>query len=237
MTLRIGKNRRGMRSFVFLKKIFFSLFLFYACSDAPKPPPELKWVEKGLPPSTDQSYLIVSSKSNGDIPDWTNIYLNSGISGIELIAQYKNSYVFIKEVKGHFFTPLLQWLNNFSLEREFPRLVAERIQLRFTKNIKTYPDAEYGGFFESAVKAFSNARYESAVKEDDFWIEKNIFQENGAETQIKEFSFFVLITIDKKLLKSQIDAILDPLTPDDKLSTKAQIRSVQYIKEHFFEGF
>lgn len=220
-----------------MKKLLYLLiiFNFIACKDAPKPPPELEW-SAPQPFSLDQSYLIVNGKNKDEIPDWVRMYLNSGERILEAFPQYQNSYVFVKEVQGSYIEPLKQWLAHFSLERDSPRLIAARAEARFLKSVITYPDTKYGDYFELAVKKLSDLRYDSIKKEDDFWIEKYIYKENGEDTQKNVFSFLVLITADKNSLQEQINAALSsvPIPPQ---ASREQITSIQSIKDNFFVSF
>jgi hypothetical protein len=211
------------------------IFFITACKAAPKPPPELPWSAPAKA-VLEQSYFIVDGKNKGGLADWVSIYLNSGTGALETLSQYGDKFVFVKEVSGAYFNPLMQWLARFSLDRDFPRILAERAESCFMKNAATYPDAEYGGFFELAIKAFSDAHYDSLEKEDDFWIEKYIYHENGADAQRNEFSFFVLITADKTALKAQINAILSGVQPPQNTS-KSQLASIESLKTSFFEYF
>ena len=130
-------------------------------------------------------------------------------------------------------------VGSFSAARDVPSLVASRAQNRLAGRVNANPDVVYGGFFEAAVKAFSDADYEGVVREDDFWVYRQISTDDpvlDVETDVKEYVFLVLFSIDKSSLVSQINAILNAVPSNPPLS-KDQAAAVSRVKEAFFTNF
>jgi hypothetical protein len=175
------------------------------------------------------------SKKSDTVPTWAEAYLAGGVRAVERLSAYRNAYVFIKENKGNNPATLKQWTERFLVERDFPRMVARRAQNRLERNITTYPDNEYGVFFENAVKAFSDARYENAVRFDDFWVKKPVVAEDGGEDR-HEYLFLIMVIIEKRKLTDQINAILStiPLIPQP---TNSQLNAISHVRATFFTGF
>jgi hypothetical protein len=94
-----------------------------------------------------------------------------------------------------------------------------------------YPDDEYGEFFETLVRKASDAVYTGAIKEDTFWI-KQWDNALGRERYV----FFVLVTMEKSGLQTQIRALLAEIRPIVP-PTREQTASINRLKETFFEGF
>ncbi|MDR0557542.1 MAG: hypothetical protein LBG43_06710 [Treponema sp.] len=207
----------------------------FSCATPEKPPAQLTWNPPPAPAPSIQTASVMSQKSDS-FPEWAQAYLAGGLRRVERLYAYRNAYVFIKENKGNNEPALRQWASYFSVEREFSRMVAKRVQNRLERNVKTYPDYEYGVFFENAVKAFSDARYEHAVRLDDFWFERLISVEDGVEVNRREFLFLIMVVIEKKTLVEQINAIFPtiPLIPEP---TGAQLDAISHVKNTFFTGF
>jgi hypothetical protein len=202
-------------------------------------PPELP-IQWTPPPQVEviQLYQIIDYKTKAlgeEIPEWVNRYESEGIPGIEGLPQYDDTYIFISELEGSNFNALQQWTSGFVLSKDFSRLVASRIQSRITKTVGTYPDGEYGRFFETLIKAASNAVYSGAVQEGDFWVLKQYFKEDGVSPDREVYNFLILVSMNKTILKLQINEILSTLGPIPL--TKAQTVSVNRLKETFFDSF
>lgn len=170
-----------------------------------------------------------------EMPAWLDVYLEKGLRGLESLAEYRQKYVFVAQNSGTNSRLLKQWAENFSPAQDFARLAAARIEARLSAAATAYPDDEYGLFFEMAVKAASDNAYQGAVKEDDYWILRRY--PGGEETGIREsFEFFILVSIDKSLFESQVNAILNRLNPAPPAG-KEQTEAFNRVKENFFDGF
>ncbi|MDR2397887.1 MAG: hypothetical protein LBD74_03895 [Spirochaetaceae bacterium] len=183
-------------------------------------------------------YQIIDFKDNhrgGDIPEWVHRYERQGISGVEGLAEYANDYIFISELEGTSFKALQQWSSGFVPAKDLSRLVASRIQERVTQRVSTYPEGEYGRFFEAFIRAASDAVYSGAVQVGDFWVLKEYFQEDGVTPDREVYNFLILIRIDKTVLRKSIQEILASLGPMSL--TKAQTQAVNRLKETFFDFF
>ncbi|MDR2632381.1 MAG: hypothetical protein LBC51_01990 [Treponema sp.] len=202
-------------------------------------PPELPvpWIPP-QPAGVIQLYQVLDYKTQAlgkDIPEWVNRYESEGIPGIEKLPQYEDTYMFISEIEGANFQALQQWTSGFDLSKDFSRLVASRIQDRMTKSAASYPEAEYGRFFEALIKAAHNTMYTGGFQADDFWVLKQYFQEDGVTPHRNVYNFLIMVGIHKTNLQTQIKDILDSLDPISL--TKAQALSVSRLKESFFDLF
>jgi hypothetical protein len=175
------------------------------------------------------------NKSIGEaVPEWVNLYLDSGLREVEALRTYQGSYVFVHKNEGNNFNALQLWQDNFSVELDFPRLAAARIEARFSASI-SYPDDEYGAFYEALIRAASDASWTGAKKEDDFWIRKR-YPANETEGEQENWEFLILLTIEKSRFSSQLEKIFDnirPVPPPDK----NQISAINQVKERFYEKF
>jgi hypothetical protein len=153
---------------------------------------------------------------------------------VEALRAHQGSFVFIHRNEGNNFNALNLWKDNFSAELDFPRLAAARIEARFSAGI-SYPDEEYGAFYEALVRGSSDAFWTGAAAEDDFWVRKK-YHANEAEGEQENWEFFVLVTMEKSRFSSQLQTVfenLNPLPPPDE----KQAAAASKVKERFFEGF
>jgi hypothetical protein len=175
------------------------------------------------------------NKSTGEaIPEWVNLYLISGLREVEALRTYQGSYVFVHRNEGNNFNALQLWQDNFSVELDFPRLAATRIEARFSASIP-YPDEEYGAFYEALIRAASDASWTGARTEDDFWVRKR-YPASETEGEQENWEFLILITMEKSRFSSQLGKIfenINPVPPPDN----NQISAINHVKEQFYEKF
>jgi hypothetical protein len=175
----------------------------------------------------------------GAVPGWVEYYLGGNFispDAPEALEEYQDRYVFIARNRGTNFRALEQWARGFSVELDFARLVAMRIEKRFTQAALGFPDTVFGRYFEALIRAASDAAWEGAVREDDFWL-KGFYQgadENAAGGE--SYDFVILVTVDKALLASQIQPLLFGVTPQAPMS-RDQLAAVDRVRERFFEEF
>jgi len=175
------------------------------------------------------------NKSIGEaVPEWVNRYLDSGLREVEALRTYQGSYVFVHRNEGNNFNALQLWKDNFSVELDFPRLAAARIEARFSASIP-YPDEEYGAFYEALIRAASDASWTGAKTEDDFWIRKR-YPANETEGEQENWEFLILITMEKSRFSSQLGKIFENIHPVPP-PAKNQISAINQVKERFYEKF
>ena len=232
--------------------LFFAILsalLFFSCAGRPG---KRILTSSEIPdaPGADSSYRITDYKgriSGGNIPEWVNIYLNSGIRGLESTNEYHDRYVFIGRNEGSSFNALSQWSRRFSPELDFPRMAGTRIEARLSTGV-TFPDEEYGSFYETLVCAAFDAQWAGAVREDDFWIKRefsaapdetdNDYPETGSipPRNNEIWEFLILVTIEKSSFASQLDNVFKNVVPKPQ-PARDQINAANRVKDRFFDGF
>jgi hypothetical protein len=185
-----------------------------------------------------EAYTIVDwqTKTAGqDIPEWVRRFLNGGSREVETMSRYQDRYVFVAAGRGSNLEPLQYWAEKFSGQRDFPRLVAVRMEERLAAAAALHPDDEYGEFFETMVKRASDASYEGVRREDSCWLQRRFHaEEEGAGEE--PYDFFVLVSIDKEYLAARIRDLLDD-PGGIRTPTRYQAAAVDRIREIFFDGF
>ena len=179
--------------------------------------------------------LDYKNKIRGEpLPEWVSRWLDSDVHGVEAQSSYDGRFVFVHRNEGNSFNALTLWVENFSPERDFPRMAASRIEARFSSSV-VYPDEEYGDFFEILIRAASDAAWTGAVKEDDFWLHKKYLPHEG-EPERESREFLILVTIEKPRFTTQLNAIFQTVNPNPP-PTEAQIAAANRVKDRFYEGF
>ncbi|MDR0411411.1 MAG: hypothetical protein LBH75_05510 [Treponema sp.] len=214
-----------------------SVCLFIAaCASNEVKAPVLPWVQSKQQAIVYNAFLAdvldYEDSSRNEIPTWVSGYLNG--EDIEKLPQYHDKYLFVSKQTVNDIKSQGQLSEEFSTEKDFPSLIAARVQKRLNLNLYLYPDAVYGAFFEEAVKAFYDAEFEGVFREDDFWIKRREAQEEGADREV--IDFLTLLSADRSSLVSQVKGILDSVKPSEKLDQE-QAAAVMHVKNVFFDGF
>jgi hypothetical protein len=184
---------------------------------------------------TARTFTIIDFKNKTTgyvIPEWVNVYFDSGLRGVEALRTYQGSYVFVHRNEGNSFNALQLWKDNFSVNLDFPRIAAARIEARFSV---PYPYEEYGAFYEELIRAASDASWTGAITKDDFWARKR-YTANETEAEQENWEFLILVTIEKSLFSSQLEKIFESITPVPP-PDKNQIAAINRVKAQFFESF
>lgn len=214
-----------------------ALLMISGCVGSPKirsalgPAPE--YVEKT------ETWHVLDHKTKAigqDVPEWVTRFISDGLAGVEALPDYQDKYVFIGEDTGTNLNALRQWTTGFTVAQDFSRLVSTRVQVRFTGAAAGSPDDTFGRYFENLVKTTSDVVFSGARKENDFWLLKRYFQDDGTTVDREVFDCYVLVTIDKELLRGQINDILNRVQTDAP-STREQTSAIDRIKQTFYEGF
>ena len=229
---------------------FLVPFLFSSCAGGPGKlvltPPETPeaWM-------TSWPYIITEFKDKirgQNMPEWADRWFEGGISEVEALYAYQDHYVFISRNEGNNFYALTQWTEGFNADLDFPRLAAARIETRLLSGV-SLPDNVYGAFFETLIRAASDTPWTGAVREDDFWVHRKFFpdedeisemdidSENRGSSLISEnWEFLILVTIEKSLFASQLDAVFRSIRPNPQ-PTREQVNAANRVKDRFFDGF
>lgn len=221
-----------MKKVILFASLAAAAVVVSSCASAPKDKPDA--MKKAV-----AKFEVIEHKASsigGDIPEWVTTYIYDGNAGVESIARYKDKYVFIGEDSGTNLNALRMWAQGFNVAQDLARLVSMRVQAKFAGAMAGSPDDEVGRYFENVVKNVADATITGARKETDFWIYKRYFKEDGKTQDRIVYDYYVLTTIDKELLKKQLDMAISGVKPERPL-TKEQTTAVDRVKEAFYEGF
>jgi len=226
------------------KSIFLLyIFILFSCVTEdiilPFPPPDINLFgnEKAV-----EIENITGSRDMGEephLPDWLSAFLAGGIEEAEKLEAYEGRYLFIASNQGMNFAALSRWADNFSVEYDFPMLVAARIEKRMNVSNSIYPDEEFGVFYETFVKSAYTGEYNRTIKEDIYWIK---VRESGASNNVEGedapevFIFYVLITVDAKEMQDIVNNLFSQALISSA-PTGARALAINRLRQNFFEGF
>jgi hypothetical protein len=211
---------------------FIGAFLTTACFSGPEAP-----VDLGPAPAYQERNSITEIIDyENDMPQWMIRYIDAGLAGIEAMPEYQDRYVFVSRQVGSSLEPLQLWAAGFSVERDFPLLVSERIQERFIADSGGNPSEEYGRYFEAVVKNAANAAFEGASRESSFWIKMRIIEDGGESPAKEAYEYLIMTSINRETLQQQITMLLITTQPD-KPPAREQSAASMRLRLNFYEGF
>lgn len=231
------RKRQKALAFAFALKVWLALFLAACAGDPARQSEGGAATEEAA--GDEPVYHLTDYKTRAEgkaFPRWVEYYLGGNIAALETTEEYQDRYVFVARSRGANFRALEQWLRGFSVELDFARLAAARIEKRFTQAASGFPDTVFGRYFEALIRAASDASWEGGRREDDFWM-KGFYQgADGSAAGGESYEFLILVTVDKTLLASQIQPLLSGVNPQAPVS-RDQLAAVDRVRERFFEGF
>jgi hypothetical protein len=193
-----------------------AVFVFFSgCASGPKSPAE---VAAAVTP--EQKTVVLDDKGAAfgiSTPEWVAAFIQSGNLGVERLPLYKDKYCFVVESIDQSKDYAIAWVQNAS----GPQAIAAKVSTTVASTASNALSGEKGGAVESNLKAateqMSNASFNGAVKEADWWqVIKN------EATGVTECRAFALWIIDKKQLDEQVAANLQNIVDNNTAMSAAE---------------
>ncbi len=205
--------------------------LFVGCKTKPTPEQEaaLKVEPQVYPPKVIEHKLTALG---GDVPEWVFEYANG--EDLENKREYRDQYVFVFEQTGKDLEGVKAWTRSFSAATEVARMVSTRVMNKFA-------GAQVGDkdmvetYMEEVAKVLAVAEYSGARKEDDFWIHRQFYDDNGKPTE-KIYTYYLLYTVPEEQIDAAIQRSLDAQNNKDKVKTEEEQVARDRVKELFSDG-
>jgi hypothetical protein len=239
---------------MFGKAAFFlslgSLGIVLAVSCATKQSDEGQF-EETIAVSAPRSYTIIEHENPaGDIPQWLQLYLESGERRVEAADDYTGDYIFVTVEKGSRLTALKKWSEYFRVEQDFSQAVFLRMYNRLVAESGGRPDYYFGNFFEVFLKKIAEHLFEGASREGDYWIkvsfERGIsvdidaLDESGTENADsepgEEYRYYILSKINKAPFEKELMSLFLAAQSEVQLE-KAQASVVSKLQNTLFSEF
>jgi hypothetical protein len=236
---------------MFAKTAFFlSLGVVLAVSCATKQLDEGQF-EETIAIAAPRPYTIIDHKNPaGEIPQWVQVYLDSGEKLVETASDYTGDYIFVTTEKGSGLAALERWSEYFRVEQDFPQTVFLRMYNRLIAESGGRPDYYLGNFFEVFLKKIAEHVFEGASREDDYWIKVSFERdvpadidtpdESGSENAYsetgEEYRYYILSKMNKASFESEIMSLFLAAQSEVTLE-KAQTGVVSKLQSTLFSGF
>ena len=213
--------------------LYFILVLFLSCQGQRSSVILISDLEGAEQNKLIEMVNIIESKNgrgSNNLPDWVRAYIIGGTAEVERLERFNNRYCFIVRNEGTNFNALSIWTENYSAVRDFPRLVASRIEQRVIQGASMNPDDEFGLFYERFLKMAFDSEYPDVQQEDSFWVRliSNDF--------IEIYDFSVFLSVEKSVLQDFIIKMFADSLSDVHIS-RSQNSAVNRLKNNFFDGF
>lgn len=170
------------------------------------------------------------------LPIWVETYILEGITGLEQLPAYKDSYCFVGEETGTNVNAVTSWASMFDASGDIASTVSTRVASLFTGSAVGSPSGEYGTYYEQVVRTAANATYSGARRVNDWWVLTRRYDDRKSKEYTQEYTAYVMYTISRDTLDRQILGMLDG-TSTAGLTT-AQQTAISNVKELMrAEGF
>jgi hypothetical protein len=226
----------------------FIFFFLFSCSNKEQVRgiPESD-ILNTLPPKQEIPILRIldyKNKIEGAVVSlWLRKYLENGIAEVEILDVYRGSYLFISSIRSVRLPVINQWMLNYKPEKNFSRLVAERIQKRLEKDLPGRPpDKVYGPNYSKAVKSAYQNVFWGSMQLDDIWaFAIRTIQDEDAGPERPYYWGFILVGIPREMLEIQVNELLSKVPgsagKEGWAATKEQNAAFDHVRGHFFEQF
>ena len=207
-----------------------------ACASKPAAPPE-PMVEptpkpvtpKPTPPPPPPPQIIEHKTSDfgGAVPEW----VTKSLLELEKDPRFESYYVFIVDQPGgQDLIGLQTWAREFSAQDTIAGMIYTRVKSKFVGALAGDVDM-VETYMEQVVKNVSEAEYSGLRVDDEFWIKKRYFDQDG-NVEKEEYRYLFLMTVPRKAINDAIARAMDTTPPE----TKEEKAAVDRVKDAWGDG-
>jgi hypothetical protein len=202
-----------------LSAIGAAIAILAGCASAPKSSDSTQ-PKLPPPPEPTQKTEVLDEKGAAfgiTTPEWVMAAVQGGNSAVQKLSLYKDKYCFVVEQYDANRDYAVAWVQNAS----GPQAIAQKVSTAVVSNARNYLSGEKGGdvesFLSSATEQLSNASFNGATKEADWWqIIRN------KDTGVTECRAFALWIISKKQLDEQVAANIQNIVDNNTAMSAAE---------------
>lgn len=221
-----------MKKVIILLLTLVLFFGFVACVSDPAPAPE-KTPKPGPtpkptlpPPPPPQIIEHKTSDFGGSVPNW----VDKTALQLEKDPEFDGYYVFIADSSGKDLDGVKIWATNYMVQDQISRMVSNRVQSKFVGAAAGDADM-LETYMESVVKSVSQAEFSGVRTNDEFWVRKRYFDQQG-NVDYEEYRYLFLITVPRKAIDDAIERSLDGTKP----KTEEEVSAMDRVKDAWGEG-
>lgn len=178
------------------------------------------------PPPPPQIIEHKLSDFGGQPPAW----VSKTALELEKTKEYENFYVFIVDEPGQNLDGLKTYAKNFVAASEVARMVSTRVEAKFVGAAAGDKDM-LETYMENVVKTVSKANFSGMRVNDEFWVKKRYFTQDGSVDK-EEYRYLFLITVPRKAIDDAVKNGFD----SNKPVTKEETAAVDRVKSAWGEG-
>jgi hypothetical protein len=150
-------------------------------------------------------------------PTWMTAYIANNNTGVEKLADYKDKYCFVVEYTDVSKDFAVAWVQNASGPQAIAAKVATTVASDASNTMKGEKGAGVEANLKAATEQLSNASFNGATKEGDWW--QYI---RNTTTGAEEYRAYALWVITKKQLDQQVAANLQRIVDQNKAMSEAE---------------
>jgi hypothetical protein len=163
-------------------------------------------------------------------PEWVNTYIENGVSAVQNMTQYKDKYCIIGEENGVNKQFVLSWADNFSAQQRIGAMLRTNIQSKYQAAVdanaqssgvgtsgqgQNAASGDYNQEIENSINTVVNVSYSGAQMETNWWVLQRRYDPDQEDVYSDEYIAYVLYTIPKASLNSQIASALETSVTKD----------------------
>ncbi len=169
-------------------------------------------------------------------PAWVEAALN-GPQAVEKLPDYKDQYVVVVDVTGRSLDGIQLAAANLDAATEISRYLSLRVKDIFA-GAQVGDKDKIETYMERAVKSVSDASFSGFSKAQDWWVQIRWYKPEDPKTfDHDEYRYLALYTIDKSVLKQQLDKILSDAATAEQQMTPDKQKAIDLVQQSFYNGF
>ena len=158
-----------------------------------------------------------------DVPQWVAYAVDSDYESLSKLKNLEGKRVFLAENRGKNLNVLKSWTNNFDVQGGFSRALQNQVVAAFGGALEgSINDSEDASYLNELVGSFSKAKITGLVKQQDYWVQTRII-DNDAKTTDDVYQYFVIYSMEESDYRNQIDKVLG--VSDPKTEKQEQLRA------------
>jgi len=178
------------------------------------------------PPPPPQIIEHKTSDFGGQPPKW----VEKTALELEKEKEYDQFYVFIIDESGKNLDGLKTYAKNFVAADAVAKMVSVRVESKFVGAAAGDKDM-LETYMENVVKTVSKANFSGLRVNDEFWVKKRYFNQDGSVDK-EEYRYLFLITVPRKAIDDAVKNGFDAVKPE----TKEEKAAVDRVKDAWGTG-
>lgn len=150
------------------------------------------------------------------LPSWIETYIYQGVSGLEELDAFKDTYCFVAEATDPTKDAALMWAKNFNMAQTIAGTISTRVKSLFEGTAENSDD-EYVTEFTNEVNSYIDAEVVGAKNEAEWWVQHRRYNPDDKDIYEDTYTAYVLYTVPREILDDQLKEAVDKLYEDDDL--------------------